>query len=282
MNDQTCNCGKPTRNDAYTCDDCLSKLARALGEVPWLLDQLEVSMTKIRGVDYTAMGESKSDQNYAKRDVDDDGDKKADAATRLPYNDRASDAARNLRHVLTTWARFCEEDGVRHQSPMDGLPEPDDGDQVSTQALSRWLLWRVDGLGLVDLGSEVVSDVTRAVGRCRGAIDGPVDKVYGGPCDCGRDLYGKVNAAIFVCQGCGRDFPVEQRHAEMWAEAFERLFTATEASTLLGLYGSPTPRNTIVKWHERGRVLAHGTDEANHPLYRLDELAALANHKRPA
>jgi hypothetical protein len=29
-----CRCGRPTRDDAYVCEDCGSSLARALGDVP--------------------------------------------------------------------------------------------------------------------------------------------------------------------------------------------------------------------------------------------------------
>lgn len=247
-----CQCGKPTRDNSYVCDDDLGELARALGEVPWTVEQLEVTLTKARGVDYTAIGGA------------------AGSEVALPLDARALEASRALRHALVTWVRFCVEEDIRHQSPKSGLPADD------LPAMSRWLLWRVDGLGLNDLGWDAVSEITRAVGRCRMVIDRPAEKKYAGPCECGRDLYAKPNAKLTKCRSCEREYDVEEMREWMQGEVADRLFTSREAETLLGRFSMPTHKRTIDYWHERGRVADRGTNPAGHHLYLMSDLIALA------
>lgn len=248
----TCNCGTPTRDEAYVCDGCLGELSKRLGEVPWVIEQLEITLTKARGIDYTALGGAASSE------------------VALPLDVRALEASRGLRQALVMWVRFCDEESIRHQSPRNGLPADDPA------AMSRWLLWRVDGLGLSDLGSDAVSELTRAIGKCRMVIDRPAEKQYAGPCECGRDLYAKPKAKAVQCRSCEREYDVEEMGTWMRAELGDRLFTAREATTLLGRFALPTAKRTIDHWHERGRVTAHGTNPAGHHLYRLNDLVALA------
>ena len=87
--------------------------------------------------------------------------------------------------------------------PDDNLP-----------ALSRWLLWRVDGLALHDIGPEVVVEVTSAVAHCHRLIDRPADRQYLGVCD--------------VCQS-GRLYA---KAGSMWAE----LRSAPRTSSCVGTH----------------------------------------------
>lgn len=253
----TCNCGKVTRDDAYVCDECLGDLARALGDVPWLVEQLDITLTKARGVDYAAMGGSPSSEK----------------PLMLPY--AAYEAAGGLRRALVMWVRFCDEEGVRNQSPKPGMPDD------TLQAMSAWLLWRVDGLGLSDLGGDAVSEITRAVGRARMVIDRPAERRYAGPCECGRDLYSKPGAKLTTCKGCDREYDVEEMLTWMRAGVLGRLVTAHEGATLLGRFDLSVAQGTIDKWHERGRVVDKGHNAAGHRLYLIDDLLTLAANSQP-
>lgn len=253
----TCNCGKATRDEAYVCDECLSDLARALGDVPWLVEQLDITLTKARGVDYAAMGGSPSSEK----------------PLMLPF--AAYEAANGLRRALVTWIRFCDEESVRNQSPKAGLPAD------TLQAMSAWLLWRVDGLGLSDLGSDAVSEITRAVGRARMVIDRPAERRYAGPCECGRDLYSKPGAKLTKCKGCEREYDVEAMLKWMRAGVLGRLVTAREGSTLLSRFDLPTAQKTIDSWHERKRLVDHGRSAEGRLLYLIDDLISLAAQSAP-
>jgi hypothetical protein len=72
--------------------------------------------------------------------------------------------------VLVSWVRFCAEERVRNSSPHRGLP-----DDTLTE-ISKWLLWRVDGLALLDIGPEAVDEITAAVAACHRLIDRPADR----------------------------------------------------------------------------------------------------------
>lgn len=249
-----CKCGTPTRDEAYCCDDCLGDLSIALGELPAIVEQLDITLQKARGVDYTALGGSPSSESP------------------LPISYAAYEASTQLRQVLVMWVRFCVEEQIRHQSASTDLPAD------NLRAMSRWLMWRVDGLGLNDLGPDAVSEITRAVGRCRVVIDRPEERQFDGPCECGRDLYSKPGSKTTKCKGCEREYGVDEMRAWMETELGGKLFTAREGSTLLGRMGLPTAQKTIDKWHERGRLLDHGSNADAPPrlLYLLDDLIGLA------
>lgn len=257
MSELVCNCGQPTRNDAYVCDECLGELARHLGDVPWLVEQLDITLTKARGVDYSAMGGSPSSER----------------PMMLPF--AAYEAVGALRQALVTWVRFCDEEAVRNQSPKRGLP-------VDTlQAMSAWLLWRVDGLGLSDMGADAVSEISRAVGRARMVIDRPAERRYAGPCECGRDLYSKPGAKLTKCKGCEREYDVEAMVDWMRAGVLGRLVTAHEGATLLGRFDLPTAQKTIDSWHDRKRLVDHGKNADGRLLYLIDDLLGLAAKHAP-
>lgn len=248
----TCQCGQPTRDAAYVCDDDLGELSKALGDIPWLVEQLDITLSGERGVDYTALGGA------------------AGSETPLPINQRAYEASTALRQAVVMWVRFCEEEQIRHQSPKAGLPDD------TLVSMSRWLLWRVDGLGLNDLGWDAVSEITRAVGRCRMVIDRPEERQYAGPCECGRDLYAKPNAKLTKCQSCEKEYDVESMRAWMRAGVSGRLVTAREGSTLLGRFDLPTAQKTVDKWHERKLITDHGKNAEGRLLYLIDDLIGLA------
>lgn len=272
----TCTCGKETRDHAYVCSDCLDEVTKALGNVPWIVEQLDISLIKARGIDYAALGSDHlAHVPLAHVDIDDDGDKLADAATTLPYYDAAAGGLANLRHCLAMWVRFCEEEQIRHQSPATGYPED------TLQAMSVWLLWRVDGLAFNDLGPDVIAEITRAVGRCFAIIDRPAERRYAGPCECGRDLYSKPGAKITQCPACEKTYDVEAMQEWMRAGVSGRLVTAREGVTLLGRYGLPTAQKTVDKWHERKRLTERGTNAAGARLYLIDDLISLAAQHAP-
>src|SRR5689334_20695038 len=104
-----CRCGRPTRDAAYGCDACGDDLARALGDVPWLDEELEVTITRQQGIDYRRSGGGKGGKKPAERP--------------LPGNWTASEARTHLKALLVLWTRLCDEEDVRSSDPRNGLPE---------------------------------------------------------------------------------------------------------------------------------------------------------------
>lgn len=250
MNETTeCRCGRPARDAAYFCDDCGHALAVALGEVPWLDEELDVSISRQKGATYN-------------------GTTSRGAEKPSPVNWGASEAKGHLRSVLVSWARFCDEEGVRNASPHLGLP-------VDTlPALSRWLLWRVDGLALLDIGPEAVDEITDAVAQCHRRIDRPADRQYLGKCaECedGR-LYARPGAAWAKCDACDQTTEAEKIRERLLSELDDRLCTAAEIarlSTYLGLRADrETVRKRINSWSSRG-VLTEAASFSDEPTFRF-------------
>lgn len=258
----TCNCGRPTREARSFCDDCGDSLTKALAEIPWLTDELEVTITKRKGIDYRRVGGGKG------------GSKEQPS----PPEWGASEARTHLKAVLVLWTRFCLEERVRNQSPHQGVPEDD------LKAISAWLMWRVDGLSLLDIGSEAVDEITGAVNKCMRLVDRPVDLTFYGPCQCGRDLYGRPKAAQVKCRDCNELYTTDELGEWMRSQIVGRLVTLREAAAFLGRLNMPVPHDTLKKWVTRGKVIPHGTvDGRNAFLFDdlLDQATTWAS-KRPA
>jgi len=248
-----CRCGRPTRDDASFCETCADNLVRVLGDVPWMDDELEVTITRQRGL--PTEGSS------------------AGVETPLPWHEKASDARRNLHGLLATWCRFCEEEGVRNSSPSFGLPED------NLPAMSRWLLWRVDGLSLLDIGPEAVDEITNAFAECERLIDRRPDRWYAGPCvaetiegdPCGADLYAKRVTGVVECRNCGAGYDVAERRAWLLAEAEDRLADASTVARAVSWLGAePLTPARVWKWAERKLIVAKGHD-GRRPLYRIGD-----------
>lgn len=293
MSETTCTCGKPTRDDAYVCDDHRDELARDLGEMPWIDEQLDISITRQKGAG-TAGGSGSTDKP-------------------LPWHDKASTAKRALHATLATWVRLCVEERVDHGGsedwPADTIP-----------AMSRWLLHRVDGLAFRDFGFEAVEQIANAagearrivfwkrasrvyLGRCEGAqSETPHDPVtcqcachdgYGQACTvvggcglgateeqpCPGEVYADPGNPVGHCDVCARGYSVDVKRANLERELDDKLYTAAEIARLSTFLGLEVPRDRVRQqinlWHKRDRITPSGHDEKGSPRFRYGAVKAL-------
>ena len=256
-----CRCGKPTRDDAFVCETCMSELHQALGEVPFLDEQLDISNTRQR----STAGHGDSGESG------------------LPWDDAASVAKRALHATLATWVRFCDEDGIRHQSPSSGFPAD------NAKAMSRWLIWRIDGLGLHELGSDAFDEITNAAAEARRIVfRKPAPKVYLGTCtaivnleECGHSVYAVKGGLEGHCTApdCRAAYDVRGSQERLEELLDSRLCTAAEIahlSTYLGLHVSrERVRKQINLWHKRERVVSKGLAENGDPRFRYGDVRVL-------
>lgn len=249
-----CQCGRPTRDTFTVCETCLDGLARSLGDVPWLIEELEVTVSRQQGVDYRRLGGSSG------------GKKPAEMPT--PGNMGAAEARTHLKALLVSWTMLCHEEGVRHQSMSADLPADD------AVALSRWLLWRVDGLGMHDAGHDAVDEIVSAVAHCHRVIDIPTDQQYLGDCDqCSEGrLYASPTARWARCRKCEAVSDAEELRAALLSRLDDRLCTAAEIarlSTYLGLrLDREQVRKRINQWAKRG-LLAEAASFSDEPTFRF-------------
>lgn len=260
----TATCDRPRPGNRHLCGACEADLSRALGDVPWLVRELDITLAKQGS--HVAGGRS--------------------ASVPLPYDPRATEAAWVLRSALVGWVRVLGESRLHgprcvdcgHPScwltvatPADDLP-----------AMAWWLLARVERLVMHLAAEEVVDEVCSAVRSATRLIDRPAPLWFAGPCDapvdgprCGVDLYARPDAPKVRCRECGAEYDVAARKAWMLDAIEDALFPAAHAAHVLTSLGWPCTGERIRQWASRGRVVAHGTDGQGRPVYRVGELRVL-------
>lgn len=244
---------------------------------------MEVTITRQQGIDYRRLGAGGGRAN-PRGDKRIEGDRTmeppsadAPALGAAPqhdlYNWTASEARTHLRALLVSWVLFCEAEDVRNSDPSNGIP----ADTII--AMSRWLLWRVDGLLLNEIGSDAVDELTSAVAHCHRLIDRHPERQYLGPCsacDDGR-LYARPGGAMATCESCDTSLDATAVRTRLLAELEDRLCTAAEIarlSTYLGLKaGRDQVRNRINQWHSRGRISSESV-LADEPAFRFGDIYA--------
>lgn len=263
-----CRCGRPTRDDAFVCDDEKNQLDRALGDCTWLDEELETTITRQKGA--ATSGGPRSTE------------------TPLPWHERASDARRTLHATLCGWVRFCEVEQVRGLATW----QPDD----TLTSMARWLLHATRGLSLHELGVDAVDQITDAVAECERIVFWKKrSRIYLGKCgqvvkdpetdevlslSCAGDVYADEDEQVGACEECGQGVTVVIRKAEIDKLLDDRLCTAADLSRMAVFLGLEVPRESVRKkvlyWHRHKRITQRGTEpETESPMFRYGEVKTL-------
>lgn len=275
MTDHPCEvCARPQGDDATFCIGCAHLLDAALADV-----------AAYHGLAYDLdLATSKQTIMTAR-----DGGYSFDVP--LPYHRAASDAAAVLKHALAGWARIViVETGVGsvptlgpvcrscvHRSCRDirtrGLPAD------ATASLAAFLRPRVGWLRHHPAGAQAHDAITSAVADARRVCDRPADRIYAGPCDCGIDLYARLDAAYVICRAPDHDeplaWPVEQRRRWLLDSARDVLASGTEISRALTRYAQPVTPSALRGYVHRGTLASKGERREGGrmvALYRLGDV----------
>ena len=139
-----CTCGTPVA-DAFLCKGCSRRLERALGDLPALIADLDVTLAR-----QAATG-AHSGGKPTKKD-----------AQPLPLHNGAAEVASNLRYVLATSVRYLTEQRGIIDTPADNPP-----------AMARWLLKYADSIRLDPAGPDIASDIHGVTAAIMDVIDLP-------------------------------------------------------------------------------------------------------------
>lgn len=269
-------CGRPVR-DAGVCATCARACDVALGEVSWLLHQLDLVITR-----QTARAEHVG--GHA-------------AQQPLAFSWEGSEQRWALVNTVTTWARV-----VADEKPAR-LPDTD-----SVGILAAWLTGHVEWLRHHPDGHEAIDELTACIRRAQQVIDVRPDRIYAGPCGvtgekpvgpicaacshasckaihpCGQDLYADPMSAVVTCHACGQRYDVAQRKAWLMEAARDYLASASEASALCyKMLGDLVTTAMIRGYVRRGKLashaarLEHGREVA---LYRIGDVIDAARAAR--
>lgn len=244
-------CEAPVSDQAYLCSPCAQKLARDLGDVPWLAEELRTTISRLsRG------GTSEKPGKRGKL-----------SAAALPYDADVAAKADHLRATLVTWCLLIADER--------GVMTPDD----TLEAMSRFLLASCEWLRHFPASDEALTQIRRAVSDARRAVDLRPDRVFVGSCPLSAENGGPCPAELFAIRGaqwvecltCGWKWEVAPLRTYLLEAAREELETATVLSKFLTAYGEPVTKHRIGMWRVRGLLVPHGHDEHGNPLYRVGD-----------
>lgn len=248
-------CTTPT--DGYLCHDCTTALRVELTDVPELLTELDITL-------------SRQDQL-----TDPTNRTRSGGDHPLPYKPRITPAAWLLHHTLHAWA-------VDHGAT--GAPEG-----ATTATLAVHLVANLHHIQLHPDAGQLADEITHAIHHARRAIDRPDDRrLFLGPCDaeltdgthCREEIYGVPWRDHTTCENCGTRHHIATRQQWLRDIAHHHLGTSTEIAGYLRTTGIHCTPDVIRGYVRRGR-LQPATTDTTPPLYRLaDVLAALQDRYR--
>lgn len=244
------NCSFPQSN-GFLCRNCADVLKRDLGAIPWLLEDLEVTI-------------SRQDK------LSESSDRSSDEHP-LPIRIDAMEARRDLNGVLAAWAMHIA-------GRLDGLS----GSGWDELRLANYLLDHLSTILTDPAAGQCADEIGNARGLAQRTIDHPTPRVYVGPCeDCDKDLYARPSAAEVECKtpDCGAVYPIEARRRWLLGKADDHLLTAVELSRALpNLLQRPLTAAMIRGYAHRGRLTQHPPLKLDGPpLYRCGEVITLLN-----
>lgn len=267
MSQTTCQCGKPTRDQAVLCDDCTNTLARALGDVAWVSEELETTITRQKAA---AIGAGP----------------RSSGSTPLPWHERGAEAKRDLQAILVAWVRFADEEH------FPGRPTWWPQDRPAS--LARWLLHVVRALGRHELGPDALEEITNAVATAERIVFWKrKNRIYLGTCGqvvtdddgnvlalcCPGEVYADEGAAVGHCDECGQGVTVVIRQSEIEQKLADRLCTAAEIATYAVHLGLEAPRERVRQrvnyWHRHKRITAHGSNATGDPTFRYGDVRGM-------
>lgn len=277
-----CRCGKPLDRATWTCEDCLTETARLLGDMTWIAEQLEVSISRQRGVGNGAGAPSTG-------------------PSPLPWNEWASKCERKLRRTLVHWTTVMHASHVVARGGVADVLPLGEPSSWSITDMARWMTWRVDGLAHHPFGRALLQQLradaeaaTKCVtwkrlgrvylGRCDGMLPDPehTDQTVQ-PCE--GEVYADEDEDHGECELCARVYALDTRRRAMEAELDARLFPAAEIARLSTFLGLDLDRDQVRKrvnlWHHRRRIACHNCPEhgsaraGSTPLFRYGEVRPL-------
>lgn len=240
MTAQLCGCTRPVRAGYIICDTCRADLEQHLAEMAWLDEQLDISLTRVKGVDYRAGSEPRSSNE-----------------TPLPWNDRASRARHQLKNELVGWFRIMWIKGER--IPADNIVD-----------IAAWLQCHLNEIAMRDDAWEIREGVELATNIAKNAIDMTPPKSYVGPCEGAIEDYGdeiievECPGSIFLnettnsaeCGKCRRAYDpvaaIKSRNLKLAQDG--KMLTLVEAANYTHrALGQPEARvlNTLKSWQKQ-------------------------------
>ena len=259
------NCRRET--DLFLCQLCTKELGALLGELPWLLDQLDITVIRMDKLSTGVIGRSSDNPS--------------------PINVGAMELSRTLRGQLGTIIRdVCESRGVQPPAKV-----------WSNSRMAEWIGTHLGSVACDENAGQIYRELRNGTEGILAAIN-RISRMYCGPCttvvghnpqgediECGHDLYADREAVgDSRCVKCQRSFnPREQllitiKRRDLLPESalLETLETLGEKVSRVRLYdwiraGSLQPRGYV----HHGRIVPNRIQRGDPRVFSLSHARQL-------
>lgn len=238
-------CGQ-LAGEMFVCPRCVERLECDCANVPALVEQLNITITRL-------------DHVYAPAAPAD-----AEADETMPYNIAASQALDALRWALATTALHA---GASQAQWDDDDPE----------IIAAWIATNTATIASSDRGGPGVTSIREATSLALKAIDTLPERILAGPCpDCGTRLMAFKDATKVWCDVCQQRHQVAGLKAAMLDKLGRERGSTTAIANMLRAAGLYIPRPTVESWAARGKLTRDGETAMGSAAYLVADALPLA------
>lgn len=283
----TCDlCDRPVPDQSYVCSRCTEAYGGYLSTIASLAGEVEAAVAKLVGHGPATSGGGGHGHP-------------------LPVDLDAAEKAAAVGNTVSTWARHvslsrgievlrdrppqagpvCRTNTCRHRSCAEiRAPRREVGIAVAARFIAEHLNW----LRHRREAAEALAELRDAAGQIQRIVGGRLPRWYAGQCwellenaeRCTAELYATPGASTVRCPDCDTVHETARRRSWLLDEARDVLAHAeliARALTALELEGVTGSR--VRNLAARGRLLAHGVDAADRPLYRVGDVLELIHEQ---
>ena len=257
-----CACGRPA-GDAFVCPSCLDALEVHLGDVPALVEDLDIAAQKRDRVTVGTRRARMPQEPLAVLDGQWWTDEPSSGLLRDSGEDVTVTGEAVVADVTRRWSALLgrnRPDRAAAAAALDALHaelvaavrvllEPIgrryDGDP-STVGLSRWLLGNVASIRLNLAGVDIASGLGRVHRRAMSVIDNAPEKIWYGWCStqmedgssCDAEILVAKGQQVWTCRKCGAEYwpdameDEREQRARDWVG--DQILTVAEISAIFG------------------------------------------------
>lgn len=257
----TPGCGRPRPKSLFLCANCERRLSITLAWLPWLYDQLEVTMTR---------------QDV----IGGDGGRKA-ADTPLPFKTEASEARSVVADTVRPWAhRFSRAANDAEWVTLPAITGTVRFTIPPTDS-TGWLRRHIGFIARHPAAGEALDELEAAKLLAERCIDRPPERLVAGECDdtgdCLAVLFARPGDSVVKCRECGAVYDVAERRQWMVESAGEFYVSASVALEWARIFlDKRIPEGTFWSWKSKQKVVAWGVDDAGKDLFRFGDVWGLA------
>jgi hypothetical protein len=275
----TCEvCNRHPAGDAFVCPECLDDLRVHLGDVPGLLDDLDVMGSRQARVTSRSRATKPSEHTRWDHVLRIDYDSPIPVRTEDGYRDRHAVpedqgrilAAKGYNHPLHVERAVSARDeignevtgAVRAVTEARGAAVP----SMDTREASRWLLRHLSSVSLDPHAPDICNGLRKTTKLAKDIIDNVDEGVYIGICDdenCRARMFADPELGEHRCTTCGATYDVAARLEAIREKIRESLMSVPEmverSRSDPATFGKKLHETQIRRWISHGRLVKVST-----------------------